>query len=114
MMLKLLFLMVSISANALSGLTYLDWHPSTRPVMGASVATSTPQLGAKVSANSESAGFLASGSPTSSHLPWYAFMYWRAMHARPGLLVREDDLCAVRLVFTMATSSSAGLVAFSV
>ncbi|MFS7918757.1 hypothetical protein Hanom_Chr03g00204921 [Helianthus anomalus] len=64
---KLRLFMVSISVYALSGFTYSDWHPITRPVIGASVATSTPHLGAKVSANSESAGFF--DLPTSSQFP---------------------------------------------
>lgn len=101
--------------NALSGVTYLDWHPSIRPVIGESVVASTPQLGAKVSANSESAGLLALDPPTSSHLPWQALMYCRAKQPKPGLLSREAALCAVLLLLTMATSSSVGLFAtFSV
>lgn len=78
-------------------------------MIGVRVETSTPQFGAKVWANSESAGFLAFGPPTSLQSPSYALMYWRAMQARPGLLERVADLLAVLLLFIAATSSSAGL-----
>lgn len=100
---------INISENATDGCTYFDWHPSRRPVIGVSVLASTAQLGAKVSANSESDGLLAFDPPTAPQSPWYALMYWRAMHARPGLLYNDDDLLAVLLVFMAATSSSAGL-----
>lgn len=105
----LLLFFIKISENASDGFTYFDWHPSRRPVIRVRVEAWTPQLGAKVSANSESAGFLAFGPPTAPQSPWYALMYWRAMHASPWLLYKDGSLLAVLLLLTVATSSSAGL-----